>query len=331
MSRGTMESQLMFTPLATPQSRWRSFLIGWGLQAQLMLAILLLNAMFPKHIQQAKKYMVTNLVTPFEPVTNEVQSANARLVVKTVPPHVTETPTGSKLVVPRQVRDIREPEPDVKAPEIRLMSKTADLPRLPNVPIAKVVATNTFATPTNVTATTTKLAAQVQTGGFGDPNGIPATGDGKHGVNIAAKGSPGLPTGAGFGNGLGATKGVAGIGIVGNGVQSSGFDKQYSAPTQKQTVIAINEPGSPVEIIEKPKPSYTEEGRRRGVEGEVRLEVQFTADGHVRVLRVLQGLGYGLDEQALHCAEHIRFKPATHGGQPIDSTAVVHIVFELAS
>jgi hypothetical protein len=38
-----------------------------------------------------------------------------------------------------------------------------------------------------------------------------------------------------------------------------------------------------------------------------------------------------LDEQALHCAEHIRFKPATHGGHAIDSTAVVHIVFELAS
>jgi len=326
-----MESQLMFTPLATPQSRWRSFLIGWGLQAQLVLAILLLNAMFPKHIQQAKKYMVTNLVIPFEPVINKAQSANARLVAKPLPHHVTENPTGSKLVVHRQIRDMTEPEPDVRAPEIRLTSKTPDLPRLPNVPIAKVVATNTFATPTNVTATTTKLAAQVQTAGFGDPNGIPAIGDGKHGVNIAAKGSPGLPIGAGFGNGLAAAKGVAGMGIVQNGVQSSGFDKQYGAPAQKQVVVEINESGSPVEIIEKPKPSYTPEGRKRGVEGEVRLEVQFTADGHVRVLRVLQGLGFGLDEQALHCAEHIRFKPATHGGQPVDSTAVVHIVFELAS
>src|SRR5262249_12416462 len=276
-----MESQLMFTPLATPQSRWRSFLIGWGLQARLVLAGLFLNAIFPKHIQQAKKYVVTNLVAPFEPVINEAQSANARLVVKPVLQHVTETPTGAKLVVPPQVREIREPELDVKAPEIKLMSKTPDLPRLPNVPIANIVATNTFATPTNVMPTTAKPAVQVQTGRFGDPNGIPAIGDGKHGMNIAAKGSPGLPMGAGFGNGLGSAKGVAGMGIVGNGVQLSGFDKQYAAPPQKQTGIAINEPGSPVEIIEKPKPSYTEEGRKRGVEGEVRLEVQFTADGHV--------------------------------------------------
>jgi TonB family protein len=326
-----MESQFMFAPLATPQPRWKSFLIGGGLQVQLVLAFLVLNVMFPKQMQQARKYMVTNLVAPLEPVIKEAQPVNPRLAVKPVPQPVIETPTIDRLVVPRQAREIREPEPDVKAPDIRLTSKTPDLPKLSNVPIAKVVATNTFSTPTNVMPTTTKPAAQVQTGGFGDPNGIPATGDGKHGVNIAAKGNPSLPMGAGFGNGLGGAKGVTGVGVVGNGVQSSGFDKQYSSAAPKQAVIAINELGSPVEIIEKPKPSYTEEGRKRGVEGEVRLEVQFTADGHVRVLRVLQGLGFGLDEQALHCAEHIRFKPATHGGQPIDSTAVVHIVFELVS
>jgi TonB family protein len=326
-----MESQLTFAPLAMPQSRWKSFLIAWGLQAQLLLAVLVLNAMFPKQMQQAKKYMVTNLVAPLAPVTREAQPVNPRIVVKPVLPRVIETSTAAKLVVPRQVREIRVPELDVNIPEIKLMSKTPELPRLPNLPVAKVVATNTFATPSNLMPTTSKLAARVQTGGFADRDGIPSTGDGKSNVNIAARGNPSLPMGSGFGNGFGGAKGVAGLGTVGNGVQSSGFDKQYSALTPKQTVIAVNEPGSPVEIIEKPKPSYTEEGRKRKVEGEVRLEVQFTADGYVRVLRVLQGLGFGLDEQALHCAEHIRFKPAMHGGQPIDSTAVIHIVFELAS
>jgi TonB family protein len=46
---------------------------------------------------------------------------------------------------------------------------------------------------------------------------------------------------------------------------------------------------------------------------------------------VLQGLGYGLDEQAVRAAEQIKFKPAQHEGQPVDSTFVVHIIFELAS
>jgi TonB family protein len=326
-----MESHLMFAPLATPQSRWKSFLIGWGLQAQVVLALLVLNVMFPKQMQKAKKYVTTNLVAPVERVITEAQPVNPRVTVERALPPAIEIPTVAKLTVPRQVREIREPESDVKAPELTLTPKAPDLPRLPNLSMAKVVATNTFATRTDVMPTTTMPASRVQTGGFGDPNGISEMGDGKHSVNIAAKGNPGLPMGAGFGNGLGGDKVAAGVGSVGRGVQASGFDKQYGTSAQKQAVIASVEPGSPVEIIEKPKPSYTEEGRKRGVEGEVRLEVQFAADGHVHILRVLQGLGFGLDEQALHCAEHIKFKPATHGGQPVDSTAVVHIVFELAS
>ena len=325
-----MESQLMFAPLATPHSRWKSFLIGWGLQAQVVLALLVLNALFPKQIQQVKRYVVTNLVAPVEPVVNDARAVNPHFAVKPVPQPSIEIAMVAKLIVPHQVRAINTPEPDVKPPDIELASKTPDLPRLANVPIAKIVATNGFTTPTNAMPTTAKPSAQVHTGGFGDPNGIPATGEGKHGVNIAAKGDVRLRKGVGFGDALGGAAGVLGQRFVGSGIQSSGFDKQY-APAPKQTAITTNEAGSPVEILEKPKPSYTEEARKLGVQGEVRLEVQFTADGRVHVLRVVQGLGFGLDEQALHCAEHIRFRPAMHAGQPIDSTAVVHIVFELAS
>ena len=90
-------------------------------------------------------------------------------------------------------------------------------------------------------------------------------------------------------------------------------------------------PTTPVEILSKPRPDYTEEGRKLRIDGEVRLEVVFTTDGQVHVVRVLQGLGYGLDEQAMKAAARIKFKPALHEGQPVDSTAVVHIIFQLAS
>ncbi len=49
------------------------------------------------------------------------------------------------------------------------------------------------------------------------------------------------------------------------------------------------------------------------------------------MLKVVQGLGHGLDEQAMHAAEKIKFKPAEHDGQQIDSEATVHMIFELAS
>ena len=86
----------------------------------------------------------------------------------------------------------------------------------------------------------------------------------------------------------------------------------------------------PVEIVFKPRPIYTPEARRLHVQGEVLLDVVFTASGSLRVNRVVKGLGHGLDDAALVAAQHIRFRPALRDGQPYDSAALVHIVFELA-
>jgi TonB family protein len=85
-----------------------------------------------------------------------------------------------------------------------------------------------------------------------------------------------------------------------------------------------------VEITSKPSPVYTQEARQLKLEGEVLLEVLFGANGQLRVNRVVRGLGHGLDEAAVTAANHIRFKPAQRIGSPVDSTAIVHVVFQLA-
>ena len=66
------------------------------------------------------------------------------------------------------------------------------------------------------------------------------------------------------------------------------------------------------------------------LEGEVLLEVTFYANGTLNVNRVVRGLGHGLDEAAVAAAKKIRFKPALRYSQPVDSTAVVHVSFQLA-
>ena len=87
---------------------------------------------------------------------------------------------------------------------------------------------------------------------------------------------------------------------------------------------------TPVEILSKPQPAYTDDARSKKIEGEVLLEMQFSASGEARVLRVVRGLGHGLDEAALTAAQGIRFRPATRDGVAVDSAAIVHIVFQLA-
>jgi len=86
----------------------------------------------------------------------------------------------------------------------------------------------------------------------------------------------------------------------------------------------------PVEILSKPLPQYTEEARRLHVQGEVVLSVIFQANGTLKVLRVIQSLGHGLDQMAEQAASQIRFKPAAQADKPMDFPATLHIEFRLA-
>jgi TonB family protein len=102
-----------------------------------------------------------------------------------------------------------------------------------------------------------------------------------------------------------------------------------SAAAQSRTPAAAS--ATQVEILSKPRPVYTAEARALRIDGEVLLEVQFSASGEARVLRVVRGLGHGLDESAQAAAAAIRFRPARRDGVAVDSSAIVHIVFQLAN
>src|SRR2546427_9012145 len=158
---------LLFTPLPSPQSRWKSFVTGWGVQAFVVASLLAVNALFPEAIPQARHYVVTNLVPYAPPVLQEPQPVNPRLVAKPQP--VVEAPAVAKLIVPAP--EHKQPELEVKAPEMKIESK---LPMLPSAPAPKVVATNTFSTGSSVMPTTTKPAATVPNGGFRVTKGVSA-------------------------------------------------------------------------------------------------------------------------------------------------------------
>lgn len=327
-----MESSL-FNSMPQPQSRWKAFAAGWSAQAVGITGLLVASAMLPSTVQQVRHYSTTPLVAYEAPEPKPYQPApriapRLRVPVPTTPPAI---------VMPRAERAI--PQPEVAAPEVRMAAKLPDIPIAPQQP--KVVATDTFSAGKMDKPTTAKPAAAVQMGGFGDPNGVAA--HDTHGpANIAASGFSDLPNGSGRGNGYGGPNagvvassgfgaGVAGTHAGGSGtVQQSGFSGFSSAPAAKR-IVASAAPTIPVEILSKPVPDYTSEGRELKIDGEVRLEVLFTINGQAHVIRVIQGLGHGLDEQAVRAAQQIKFKPALHEGQPVDSTAVVHIIFQLVS
>ena len=137
---------------------------------------------------------------------------------------------------------------------------------------------------------------------------------------------------AGFGDGGSAGSASGGAAASNRTVRQAGFGdaaEEAKSETSKKRADA-GPPQTPVEILSKPKPDYTDEARRLKVEGDVLVRVLFSAQGEVRVLDLVRGLGHGLDASALRAAQQIKFKPAQKDGQPVDSTATVHILFQLA-
>jgi TonB family protein len=102
------------------------------------------------------------------------------------------------------------------------------------------------------------------------------------------------------------------------------------APASSVASAGSVERYKPVEILQKPRPAYSEEARRLQIEGEVVLEALFSASGQIRVVRVVHSLGHGLDECAIQAAGAIRFRPAAENGKPLDTMAILKIAFQLA-
>jgi TonB family protein len=76
-------------------------------------------------------------------------------------------------------------------------------------------------------------------------------------------------------------------------------------------------------------PLYSDEARARAIEGIVTVEVRIGVDGTVKRLRVVKGLGYGLDENALLAVRDWRFAPARRNGRPLEATTQIDVEFNL--
>lgn len=74
------------------------------------------------------------------------------------------------------------------------------------------------------------------------------------------------------------------------------------------------------EVASEFKPPYPEEAKKNEIEGTVVLKVTIDENGVVTDVKVLKGLGFGLDEAALAAMRKFKFKPATKGGEMVGTT-----------
>jgi periplasmic protein TonB len=124
-------------------------------------------------------------------------------------------------------------------------------------------------------------------------------------------GGSGTGNGTGMGEGNGAGIGDGSIAGFGGGPYRPGSG--ITPPTLQREV----------------KPVYTDDGRRRGIQGDVVMEVVVRADGTIGAVKILQGLGAGLDQRAVDAVRQWKFLPARRQGTPVDVLVEIAVEFRL--
>ncbi|MGC2172019.1 MAG: energy transducer TonB [Candidatus Sulfotelmatobacter sp.] len=342
----SVSQENLFSLLPKTRTPWTEFVLSTGTQAAVVAFLLWVRLLYPSVISLPEHtFRSVELVSTPVPVNHQPQPL--RLLPRPVLVADLRPPTSAlRLPAPQPKTPVKMED---VAPAVSIASEKLDpLPHdaTPVIP-KQAIRTNVFSTGSSAAPTIVRAASHVQTGGFGDPNGIPAKPDQGKAVNIAAFGSFDLPSGAGHGNGTGGAKGVSGV-VASSGfgnstaigsrhafrgtVQAAGFGNADvpAPPTVRSHPAEAAAQTVPAEIVYKPTPVYTQEARSLRIQGEVLLEVVLQASGSLRVVRVVRGLGHGLDNNAVKAAEQIHFKPAMRNGQPADSTVVLHIIFQLA-
>src|SRR6267378_3301663 len=220
---GTKPIAARLALLPDSKPRWDRIGISAGSQIAILIFLLLIPLIFPERMKTALNFQIVELM---HPVT---------LIPVAPPPPPPPPPPKVKAKTPPVVKP-EVPEPvklNPKQPHVFLTAK-AEPPKMRTVDAKPVELNPTFDQvkvdiPTNqpkrpkedvkvgnlgsgsaAPATVVAPVNKVQTGGFGDPNGLPGKGDPNKTTNVNRLGSPALPGGPGYGNGTGGDKGIRG-------------------------------------------------------------------------------------------------------------------------
>lgn len=346
-----------FGLLPEPEGRNKSFLVSLAINVS-AIALVLILSIFMVHKVAQKPAIVTDLLLPITPV-KPTRPPVIRPKVPIVPP----TPDLLNRIAPKF--RYNRPTADQPAPaRVRLNNMNAPVlpPYRPDtVALPPQPKVGTFHTDIPTTVANNMGHTSTKMGGFGDPDGVHPNPNANRPATVAAYGSfssaigdaqgsgsarrgkvGGVDFGSGYAHGVqggtghgkvtnvGFSDGLAnGTGNTHRGVAKTGsFQTETAAPAKMVVVNTGNT--TTVQVLSHPRPEYTAEAKQLKIQGDVVLEVRFLADGRVRVIRVVRGLGHGLDEQAIRVAEATQFKPATRDGKPVDITTYYRVDFQLA-
>jgi TonB family protein len=112
----------------------------------------------------------------------------------------------------------------------------------------------------------------------------------------------------------------------GNAVSSgAGSPQEYGGVPVRKIGGGVTEP----ELIYHVEPEFSAEAKKAKFNGIVLVNLIVDSKGKPQDVRVLRGVGMGLDEKALKAVRAYRFRPATEYGKPVPVGLNVEVNFKI--
>jgi hypothetical protein len=227
---------------------WRTFAASYGILVALILLLIVVGIMATDTLIPIVNYHVTELV-PRPELRPEPLPKPKPLPVhaKLLPPPepVFQAP---KLIVPKEIRAPKAQPQEIEPPKVAMNNFAPAVLKQTSGARPVLIHTGDFGGSSAVPTVNAPIE-KVQTGGFGDPNGLKPSANSKPNGKLIATAAGGfdMPVGPGQGNGSGGAKGIKGTvasadfgnGVAtggqgdgrksGRGVQTSGFGSQEIA------------------------------------------------------------------------------------------------------
>lgn len=90
-----------------------------------------------------------------------------------------------------------------------------------------------------------------------------------------------------------------------------------SAQSGTKKVYELTDEITAPRLLEAATPGYTDEAKKKKIQGDVILTVIVNEKGDVTEPKVKKGLGAGLDESAIEAAKYFKYKPGTKDDTPV--------------
>lgn len=134
-------------------------------------------------------------------------------------------------------------------------------------------------------------------------------------IGMPSSNLKGISLGSGAGTGLGAGIG-AGVGS-GSGGNTGGGPMHIGGGVSKPVVLYSVEP------------EFSEEARKAKFSGNVEVYLWVDQNGRPSHIRVVRGVGMGLDEKAVEAVRQYKFKPAMKDGKPVMVDLYIDVNFQI--